>query len=68
MRLRCGKITKREVRRPVQKYVKRITIPRNNNGEQLSNNIGEGTMAAISTEPILSSASTTTILLKQLRQ
>lgn len=39
MRLRCGKITKREVRRPIRRYVRRMTTPRYNNGEQSTSSI-----------------------------
>lgn len=61
MRLRCSKITKREVMRPVRKYVKRMIISRNNNGGHTSNNAGRGTVVAMSFGPIPSSASTMVI-------
>ena len=61
MRLRCGKITKREVRKPVRRYVRRMVNPRNNNGDQPSNSAGTGTVFAIVTEPIPSTVSTTVI-------
>lgn len=62
MRLRCGKITKREVRRPVRTCVRRITTPRNKNGEQPTSNVGKGTFSAPMMELIPSTASTTVIL------
>ncbi|KAI5391002.1 hypothetical protein KIW84_076025 [Lathyrus oleraceus] len=59
MRLRSGRITKREIRKLKRKYVKRMAIPRNNNGEQPSNSTGAGTITATSTEPTPSIASVT---------
>lgn len=61
MRLMTGRITKREVRKPTRKYVRRMAIPRNRNGEQPFNSTGEGTIMAISIEPIPFIASTTAI-------
>ena len=59
MRLRCGKITKREVRKHVRRYVRRMVNPINNNGDQPSNSVGSGTVSATVTEPIPSTTSTT---------
>ena len=59
--MRSGKITKREVRKPMRKYVRRMAILRNNNGEQSSNSTGAGTIIVTSTEPIPLIASTTII-------
>lgn len=62
MRLRSGKITKKEVRKPTRRYVRRKLSPRNNNnGKQSSNNIGVGMIVTSSTEPIASIASMPTI-------
>lgn len=61
MRLRSGRITKTEVRNPIRRYVRRMTIPINNNGEQSSNSTRAVTIIVISTKPIPSSASTTAI-------
>lgn len=59
MRLRCGKIKKREVRRPVRRYIRIMVNPRNNNGDQPSNSVGTGTISATVIEPIASTASAT---------
>lgn len=62
MRLRSGRIAKRESRNPVRRYVRKIMNPRNNNnGEQPANSIGEGTITATSTEPFAFIASMTAI-------
>lgn len=61
MRLRCGKITKREVRRPIRRYVWRMTTHRNNNGEQPNSSARTSTIYAPMMEPIPSIASTTAI-------
>lgn len=61
MRLRSGRITKREVRKPTKKYIRRMSIHINNNGKQTSNSMGEGAFTSTSTEPIPSIASTTVI-------
>lgn len=61
MGLRSGRITKREVRNPTRKYIRRMAIPINNDGEQPSNSTREGTITATSTEPIPSIVNTTAI-------
>lgn len=61
MRLKSGNITKKEVRNPTRRYVRKMVTPRNNNGEQPSNSVGVGTITASSTGPISSIARTTTI-------
>lgn len=61
MRLRNGRITKREVRKHTRKYVRRMAIPRNNNREQPSTSTRAGIVTTTSAKPIPSIASTTTM-------